>query len=139
MSACISRKSRHDTKPMTASRTRKRGKRTQDALLPRLWNRPIESLLFLLPFILVYELGCLFLNPAISNPDSHERIVAFHLLQLFFQLFGSTGVWMPGLAIVIILLCTQAASKQPWSIRKRVVGLMYVEAEIGRASCRERV
>ena len=96
----------------------------------RLLSRPLESLVFVLPLILFYEIGCLALHSRSSALPGQERVVAFHLLQLFFQLFGSTGVWMPGLAVIIILLCTQAASRQPWAVRKAAVGLMYVECAL---------
>jgi len=96
----------------------------------RLLSRPLESLVFLLPLILFYEIGCLILHTRSSTMPDQERVVAFHLLQLLFQLFGSTGVWMPGLAVIIILLCTQAASGQPWLVRRKAVALMYAECAL---------
>ncbi len=94
----------------------------------RLLSKPLEALVFLLPLILFYEIGCLFLQPADVGGASQDRVVAFHLLQLFFRLFGSTGVWMPGLAVIVILLCTHVASRQPWRIRQRTVAIMYLES-----------
>lgn len=94
---------------------------------PQLLSRPLESLVFLLPLILFYEIGCLYIQPASATAPGQERVVAFHLLQVFFELFGSTGVWMPGMAVVIILLCTHLASRKPWEVRRRAVGMMYAE------------
>jgi len=103
---------------------------------PRLLSRPLEALVFLLPLILFYEIGCLVAYHAASGPDhafsstGQERVVASHILRLFFELFGSTGIWMPGLAVVVILLCTHLVSGRPWTIRKRAVGLMYAESVV---------
>jgi len=110
---------------MATSRTRKPKPAAQEA--PRLLCQPLESLVFLLPLILAYEIGCLLLH-ATARDISQERVVAFHLLQIFFELFGSTGVWMPGLAVIVILLCTHIASRQPWRVRRRAVLVMYLEA-----------
>jgi hypothetical protein len=112
---------------MPASRKRKPKPAAQEALPSTTGpSQPLETLVFLLPLILAYELGCLLLHAA--DGMGHERIVAFHLLQLFFELFGNTGVWMPGLAVIIILLCTHIASRRPWQVRGKAVGLMYAEA-----------
>jgi len=81
--------------------------------------RPLDSLVFLLPLILFYEIV------SMTRPS---RVIAFVLLQRFFELFGRVGVWAPGLAVVVILLATHVASGQPWRIHWRRVGLMYVEA-----------
>jgi membrane protease YdiL (CAAX protease family) len=76
---------------------------------------------------LFYEIGCMLIAQPTFGPGN-ERIVAFHLLQVFFATFGRTALWMPGLAVIIILLCTHAASRQPWTVRSRVIGLMYLES-----------
>ncbi|HRX83931.1 MAG TPA: CPBP family intramembrane metalloprotease [Phycisphaerae bacterium] len=113
---------------MATSRTRK--PQAVELEAPSRWptlSQPLETLVFLLPFILLYQLGCMLLHTA-PGQVAQERIVAFHLLQVFFELFGTTGVWMPGLAVVVILLCTQVASRRPWRVRKRTVGFMYAEA-----------
>lgn len=92
-----------------------------------LLSRPLDSLFLLLPLIVFYELACLLLEMPDLRAADH-RVVAFHLLQVFFELFGTDFAWMPGLAVVIILLATHIVSRQPWRFRKRVVGLMYLEA-----------
>jgi membrane protease YdiL (CAAX protease family) len=115
---------------MATSGTRKSKKKAQGSLTPRLLTSPLESLVFLLPFILFYEIGCLLIEPDRSWSGGQHRVVAFNLMQIFFELFGSTGTWMPGLAVVVILLCTHAASKKPWRVRHQVVGAMYAESAI---------
>ena len=96
---------------------------------PRLLSHPLETLVFLLPLILAYEVGCLLLHTS-AGGITQDRVVAFHLLHVFIQNFGNAGMWMPGLAVVVILLCTQIASRQPWHIRRRAVGMMYLEAAL---------
>ncbi len=89
--------------------------------------RPLESLVFLLPLILIYEAACLLMDASSLQPVG-QRLVAFHLLQIFFEMFGTSAAWLPGFAVVVILLATQLVSKQPWHVRRKAVGLMYVES-----------
>ncbi len=83
--------------------------------------KPLDSLLFLLPFIVFYE------SAILLGGAQPARVVAFDMMERFFALFGTTGFWLPGLAVVVILLATHAAARLPWRIDKRAVGLMYVE------------
>jgi len=79
----------------------------------------LDALVFLLPLITLYEVAS-FRNP--------ERVIAFDLLQRFFELFGHAGVWLPGVLVVTILLATHIVSGEPWKIHWKRVGWMYVEA-----------
>jgi hypothetical protein len=77
-------------------------------------TRPLTSLVFLLPFILLYELGTRIL---LTDPvQGTHHIVAFTLLQRFFALFGATGRHLPALAVVSILLAWHVAKKDSWTI-----------------------
>ncbi len=76
-------------------------------------------LVFLLPLIAFHEL---------ASPSSQTRVVAFDFFWRFLELFGHVGVWVPALAIVVILMATQAASGESWSVRWHRVGWMYVES-----------
>ncbi len=93
----------------------------------RLLARPLDSLFFLLPLIAFYEAACLLLDMP-DPPGADHRVVAFHLLQGFFNLLGTVFAWMPGFAVVVILLATHLVSRQPWRFRRKAVGLMYFEA-----------
>lgn len=115
---------------MVTSRTGNTKQSAQGGLTPRLLTSPLESLVFLLPLILFYEIGCLLMSPDMAWSEGQQRVVAFNLLQVFFELFGSTGTWMPGLAVIVILVATHAASKKPWHVRREVVGAMYAESAI---------
>lgn len=95
----------------------------------RVLVHPLESLIFLLPFILFYEIGSLRLGPALEV-GRQDRVVAFQLLRTFFELFGPTGRWMPVLAVVAILLGAQAASKRSWRVRPGGVAWLYAESAL---------
>jgi membrane protease YdiL (CAAX protease family) len=75
---------------------------------------PLTSLLFLIPLIVVYEVGT---GWYASDPISHveQRIVAFNDLQHFFGLFGATGRYMPAAAVVAILLACHVMRRDNWS------------------------
>lgn len=104
------------------------GTPSPDLQLPRRGlAHPLESLVFLLPFLLFYELGSLRLQPSLDF-ERADRVVAFQLLRVFFELFGTTGRWMPALAVVAILLGSQIASHHPWKVRPRSVLWLYAEA-----------
>lgn len=82
--------------------------------------RPLDAFVFLFPLIIFYEFT--------SLARHQDRVIAFDLLRRFFELFGHTGMWAPGLGVIAILLATHFASGEKWRIRWGRVGLMYVEA-----------
>lgn len=98
---------------------------TDSPITARLLSRPLDTLVFVLPFILFYEIGCFVIR---AHGEPGQRVVAFDLMRYFFELFGSTGVWMPGFAVVIILLATHMVSGREWTIHRRAVGWMYAES-----------
>lgn len=88
---------------------------TADSYLERT-SRPFYALVFLMPFIIFYELGTIFINTDVLN-RSQVRVVAFVWLQKFLVYigFGDKFAWAaPALAIVIILLALQMASRKKW-------------------------
>lgn len=82
--------------------------------------RPLDALVFLLPFLVFYEI--------VSITRQPDRVIAFDLLRRFLELFGHAGMWAPGLGVAAILLATQIVSGEPWTVRWRRVALMYPEA-----------
>lgn len=89
---------------------------------------PLTSLMFLVPLIVVYEVGTRWYA---SDPISHveQRIVAFNDLQHFFSLFGATGPYMPAAAVVAILLGCHVMRRDSWSTARSGVLLgMSVES-----------
>lgn len=95
----------------------------------RLSELPFHSLLFVLPMIAVYEIGLRYfrdLDPA----NATGQIVAFALMQRFFLWFGATGVMLPALAVVMILLAMHIVRKDPWRPRPLVYVGMALESVI---------
>src|SRR4051794_7352850 len=87
-------------------------------------ERPLTSLLFLLPMIVVYELGTRFY--AVSSGRAPEHIYAFTLMQRFFGMLGATGRLLPALAVAGILVAWHLARKDPWEFRlKTLVGMLF--------------
>jgi len=83
--------------------------------------RPLDSLVFLLPLLVCYEVASL------MRPN---RVIASSLLEQFVALFGPAGMWVPGVVVVIILLSMHLASREGWTVHWRRVGMMYVEAAL---------
>ncbi len=101
---------------------------TQDSYLERT-SRPIYAIVFLLPFIIFYELGTIFINTDTLN-QSQVRVVAFVWLQksLEYLGFGSKLAWAaPPLAVVVILTTLQLASRKRWRFSIRDIWPMAVE------------
>jgi membrane protease YdiL (CAAX protease family) len=76
---------------------------------------PITSLLFLLPLLVLYEVGTHYFN---FDPvhGTEQRIIAFNLLRRFFQLFNASGRYLPAMAVVGILLTWHIARNDSWKL-----------------------
>ncbi|MCH8252196.1 MAG: CPBP family intramembrane metalloprotease [Planctomycetes bacterium] len=83
--------------------------------------RPLEALVFLLPLIAFYGLFA---------RSANQQVIAFHVVRVFFELFGEFGRWAPGIAVVVVLIATHAASGEKWRVRWSRIPLMYVEAAL---------
>lgn len=90
-------------------------------------RRPWASLLFLLPLLVVYEVGTVvFVRDTATGAE--YRIIAFNLLNDFLTLFGATGRYLPALAVVSVLTFWHIARGDPWRVRPTVVGGMWLES-----------
>jgi membrane protease YdiL (CAAX protease family) len=90
---------------------------TQDSYLERT-SRPIYAIVFLLPFIIFYEVGTFGFNTDILN-QSQIRVVAFVWLQNLLESvgFGGKFAWVaPPLAVVVILMAMQITSGKQWRL-----------------------
>ena len=88
----------------------------KDSYLERT-SRPLYAILFLLPFIVFYELGTILINTDVLN-QSQVRVVAFVWLQEIFRYagFDERIVWVaPPVVVILVLLGLQFASRKPWS------------------------
>ena len=88
----------------------------QDSYFERT-SRPIYAIVFLLPFIVFYELGTILINTDVLN-KTQVRVVAFVWLQSFLDEYvglGSRLAWIaPPLVVVVILIALQLASRKRW-------------------------
>jgi len=87
----------------------------RDSYLERT-SRPVYAIVFLLPFIVFYELGTILINTDVLN-QSQVRVVAFVWLQNLLRHLGtgSRFAWIaPPLVVVIILVGLQVASRKQW-------------------------
>ena len=90
-------------------------------------HRPLHCLVFLLPMVIFYELGSILVAP--NLPEAIEsRVIAFQLLRQFFALFGATSFYLPGLAVVVILLAWHVAANQPWKLNRWTLLGMTIES-----------
>ena len=87
---------------------------------------PLASLVFLLPLIVLYEFGTrqFAFDPA---HQTEQRIIAFNLMQEFFNWFGATGRYMPPFAVIVILLAVHIARNDPWKVSPGTLAGMALE------------
>jgi len=100
----------------------------KDSYLERT-SRPLYAILFLLPFIVFYELGTFLINTDILN-QSQVRVVAFVWLQEIFRYAGCDDrlAWVaPPLVVIVVLFGLQLASRKPWSFHPHDVAPMAAE------------
>ncbi|MFG0282927.1 MAG: CPBP family intramembrane glutamic endopeptidase [Phycisphaerales bacterium JB039] len=87
---------------------------------------PLHILVLLAPLVVAYEIGsALYLSGADGAPA--ETIRATRMLSRFFEAFGAAGLYLPGVALVTVLLIWHLLERRPWRIRPAVIGLMAVE------------
>ncbi len=92
----------------------------KDSYLERT-SRPIYAIIFLLPFIIFYEVGTFSINTDVLN-QSKIRVAAFVWLQNMLESmgFGIKFAWVaPPLAVIVILIALQITSRKQWSFRLR--------------------
>lgn len=88
---------------------------------------PLTVLLFLLPLLIAYEVlvvVALRTGGGLVTPDAHRWILT---LFAAFDL-GTLGLWLPGVLVVVLLLCWHTIERRPWRIDSTVVGLMWSES-----------
>lgn len=81
-------------------------------------SRPFYAAVFLLPFIVFYEIGTILINTNVLS-QSQIRVVSFVWLQDFLQYLGfaSKFAWIaPPLVVLVILLSQQTVSRKGWRL-----------------------
>ncbi|MDX1963769.1 MAG: CPBP family intramembrane glutamic endopeptidase [Pirellulales bacterium] len=86
-------------------------------------RRPLASLCFSLPWLLIYEIGVWF------RPPGELRNAADVWLRNWLGMIGlGNYYWLLPILVVVILLAWQHVSGQPWRISHGVLPLMFVES-----------
>jgi len=98
---------------------------THQSSITTYWDRskwPLQSLYFLVPLLVVYEVGALTLL-------TEQQLTATRLLGQFFALFGVTGVHLPAIAVVGALLGMHLVRKKdPWLPELKLYPVMWGES-----------
>lgn len=102
---------------------------TRDKLDNYWWasTRPLPVLVFLLPLVLLYELGSAIY---LTNPEAGTRktIEAQKLLGDFFQTLGVVGLFVPGIALATVLIVWHIMARDPWRVRSATLLGMLAES-----------
>lgn len=88
-------------------------------------RRPLQCLLFLLPLVLVYELGVF--RTTSGNGTRWELLAPASIREVFGWL-GLAGVWVPGLVLIGTLLVWHRLARDRWRVRLWVLPGMLVES-----------
>jgi hypothetical protein len=88
---------------------------------------PLHSLVLLAPLVVAYEIGSIL---HLTDPSEGERrsIHAENLLGDFFQLFGLAGLFLPGIALLTVLLVWHILSGARFRVNFSVVIGMAAES-----------
>lgn len=96
----------------------RRPRRKSVAVSTHYWDvthRPLQCLIFLLPLILAYEFGMAAMHSRMSA-DQRPTLAAQQILEWFFSLFGATGYYLPGAALIVVLLAWHIVAGYPWRV-----------------------
>lgn len=88
---------------------------------------PLHCLLFVLPLVLVYEIGLVMF---LSSRDGtiRETIVAHRTLSKLFEVFGSSSLYLPGVLLLVVLAVWHIFTRQPSKPKPAVLGGMACES-----------
>ncbi len=91
-------------------------------------KRPLQSLVFLAPFLIVYELGTFWLLRA-PDPESVTPFIrARVLLNDLFERLGTGSYYLPVIVLVVVLLTLHLTNRDPWRVDWRTAVGMFFES-----------
>ncbi len=90
---------------------------------------PLVCLTFLLPLIVLYEIGTIYFASDWSR-HTETRVLAFNLLRQFMAMFGATGRYLPCFAVLFILLTWHIARRDRWQFQVGTNFLMCIESAL---------
>lgn len=88
---------------------------------------PLTSLVFVLPMLIIYEVGA---HALPGTGSTYPELVAFQLMRQFFLFFGANGRYLPALAVVGILLTWHIARNDPWKVKPSTLVTMGIESAL---------
>ncbi len=100
-----------------------------DAELENYWTistSPLQVLVFLLPFVIFYEIGSLIWMSELGATNLEAR----RILSTLFEIFGVVGVHLPAAALIAVLISWQLIERKPWRVDVRGLGLMAIESVV---------
>lgn len=103
--------------------------KSPDRQISSYWDRsqwPLQALYFLMPLLVLYEIGTVTYAP--TGNERLPPIWAESLLAYFFHLFGVTGYYLPGVIVVVVLVCWHLVRRDLWRPEPALYGLMAMES-----------
>lgn len=85
----------------------------QDVLHERYFirsRRPMNALIFLLPILIIYELGAFYY----ANEQIGSQLAARAWVHKFLGMFGAVGEHLPAFAVVVALICLHWTHRKKW-------------------------
>ncbi|MGB9623668.1 MAG: type II CAAX prenyl endopeptidase Rce1 family protein [Phycisphaerae bacterium] len=92
-------------------------------------QRPLHCLVFVLPWLIVFEAGMVWRRHA-EPGRLLPSLVASKVIERFVELLGASGIFFPGLLLVAILLGWHLVARHPWTIDKPTLAGMLGESVI---------
>jgi len=92
-------------------------------------KQPLQILLFLTPLIALYAIGTWYYGTdpqtgAVITISAYERLVDFYAI------FGVTGLYLPGITLIIVFLVWHFLKHDSWQLHPGVPLVMWVESWI---------
>lgn len=93
----------------------------------RLSMRPLHVLCFLLPLIILYEIGT-FLYLTDRGRGVVETVSAQSILSRFFEVFGVASFYLPGIALATVLFIWHLLERDRWRVHLSILAGMFCES-----------
>ncbi|MBI1371839.1 MAG: CPBP family intramembrane metalloprotease [Phycisphaera sp.] len=89
-------------------------------------QQPLQVLVFLLPLVIAYEIGALM----VAVPETGLQVSARSFLRDFLEWFGAAGYYLPGLAVIAVLVVWHAVRGDRWRFQPALYGVMAMESAV---------
>lgn len=106
-------------------RLKKQEEREDDPPYWAMTRRPLPCLVFVLPLLLLYEVGVVWIGGA--SADSLRTGADAWMRRALLSL-GMSGIWTLPLGLALILFIWQAADRRTWKVEPGALGLMLAES-----------